>query len=204
MDSTLNDDLATDLLAGWPGIVDPNLLLKSRAADQINLYKLIKYVQESKLAYKIESYAGHVSEQEDPSKVAASSTPVLHTLVSFLTALTNLNTEGRIFYEKLPSTPPDIKLSYLLLSPTHAFSSIAEAGAGRYPRRRALCRRLMTTRHIFSLTLPRRRLPLSAAGTSYHHPTFACGPLLRLDPPRMPPQAQMYSSSASRKGVTSQ
>ena len=51
---------------------------------------------------------------------------MLHTLVSFLTALTNLSTEGRIFYEKLPGST-DIKLSYLLLSPTHAFSSIASA-----------------------------------------------------------------------------
>lgn len=42
-------------------------------------------------------------------------------------ALTNLSTEGRIFFEKLPSSPPDIKLSYLLLSPTHAFSSIASS-----------------------------------------------------------------------------
>jgi chromosome transmission fidelity protein 1 len=68
-------------------------------------------------------------EQESPSTAQkpATSTPVLHVLVSFLTALTNLSTEGRIFYEKLSATPPDIKLSYLLLSPTHAFSSIASA-----------------------------------------------------------------------------
>lgn len=44
-----------------------------------------------------------------------------------MTALTNLSEEGRIFYEKLPGPPADIKLSYLLLSPTHAFSSIASA-----------------------------------------------------------------------------
>ena len=101
------------------------MLLKNRSADQINLYKLIKYIHESKLAYKIESYATHVAEQDAASKAPISSTPVLHTLVSFLTALTNLSSEGRIFYEKIPSNPPDIKLSYLLLSPTHAFSFIA-------------------------------------------------------------------------------
>ncbi|KAK0648307.1 DNA repair helicase [Cercophora newfieldiana] len=111
------------------GIADPNGLLKHRGADQINLYQLIKYIHDSKLAYKAESYASHVEEQNFSASDTKSrvSTPVLHTLVSFLTALTNLSTEGRIFFEKLPGPPPDIKLSYLLLSPTHAFSSIAES-----------------------------------------------------------------------------
>ncbi|KAL1860654.1 hypothetical protein VTK73DRAFT_7216 [Phialemonium thermophilum] len=110
------------------GIVDPNLLLKGRGADQINLYRLIRYIQESKLAYKVEGYASHVEETQAGASTQPTSTttPVLHTLLSFLAALTNLSTEGRIFYEKLPGPPqPDIKLSYLLLSPTHAFSSIA-------------------------------------------------------------------------------
>ncbi|KAK3690454.1 helicase C-terminal domain-containing protein [Podospora appendiculata] len=116
---------------GEQGIADTNTLLKSRGADQINLYKLIRYIQESKLAYKVESYVSHTEEQDQSApqnKTSSSSSPVLHTLVSFLTALTNLSNEGRIFHERLPSTPgtpPDIKLSYLLLSPTHAFSSIA-------------------------------------------------------------------------------
>ncbi|KAL2268067.1 hypothetical protein VTJ83DRAFT_2913 [Remersonia thermophila] len=131
----------TGLLGGQTdqGILESSALLKARGADQINLYQLISYIQESKLAYKVESYAAHVEEQQqqqqqqqqDGSVVRSSSSPVLHTLVAFLTALTNLTAEGRIFYEKLPSSsstpnaPPDIKASYLLLSPTHAFSSIA-------------------------------------------------------------------------------
>lgn len=103
--------------------------MKARGADQINLYKLIRYIQESKLAYKAESYASHVEEQESAASNGRppSSTPVLHTLVSFLTALTNLSTEGRVFFEKIPGASSDIKLSYLLLSPTHAFSSIASS-----------------------------------------------------------------------------
>lgn len=87
------------------------------------MFELIQYVQESKLAFKIESYASHVEEQD--SKAHKSSTPVLHSLVSFLVALTNLSSEGRIFYQKSPG--PDIQLSYLLLSPTHAFSSVASS-----------------------------------------------------------------------------
>ncbi|KAK0668421.1 putative ATP-dependent RNA helicase [Cercophora samala] len=117
---------AQQQVKGDQGIADPNSLLKSRGADQINLYSLMKYIQDSKLAYKVESYVAHAEESQDSPK--SSSTPVLHTLVSFLTALTNLSTEGRIFYEKLPASEGhDIKLSYLLLSPTHAFSSIASS-----------------------------------------------------------------------------
>ncbi|KAK3936929.1 ATP-dependent RNA helicase chl1 [Diplogelasinospora grovesii] len=131
---SLTEFLDTTLTKGGnDGIADTNLLLKARGADQINLYKIIRYIQESKLAYKVESYVAHAEEQaSDPASVPRKSTPVLHTLVSFLTALTNLSNEGRIFYEKLQPTQSgignaDIKLSYLLLSPTHAFSSIANS-----------------------------------------------------------------------------
>lgn len=110
------------------GIVDPNALLKPKGVDQINLYKLIQYIQESKLAYKIEGYAAHVEELGESPSRPVSSTPVLHNLLSFLVSLTNLSSEGRIFYHKVPDgASPDIKLSYLLLSPTHAFSSITSA-----------------------------------------------------------------------------
>jgi chromosome transmission fidelity protein 1 len=109
------------------GIVDPNLLLKAKGADQVNLFQLIKYVQQSKLAFKVESYASHLDGVPTSSTHKPVSSPVLHTLVAFLSALTNLSSEGRVFYEKLPGTPPDVKLAYLLLSPTHAFSSIASS-----------------------------------------------------------------------------
>ncbi|KAK8044073.1 hypothetical protein PG993_004097 [Apiospora rasikravindrae] len=97
-------------LKGDQGIVDSNQLLKSKGADQINLFKLIQYVQESKLAYKIEGYVAHT--EQDPKKPAARSSSAASSTT------------------KPPTTKdqaPDIKLSYLLLSPTHAFSSIASA-----------------------------------------------------------------------------
>lgn len=103
--------------------MDPNDLTRPKGIDQINMFELIQYVQESKLAFKIESYASHVEEKEQNKGAPKSSTPVLHSLVAFLVALTNLSSEGRIFYQKIPG--PDIQLSYLLLSPTHAFSSVA-------------------------------------------------------------------------------
>ncbi|KAK1986075.1 DNA repair helicase [Colletotrichum cereale] len=116
-------------LKSTQGIVDSKVLLRCKGVDQINLFRLIQYIQESKLAYKIESYVAHVEEEAAGAShgkaTPRSSAPVLHTLSSFLVSLTNLSSEGRIFYEKLATDPPDIQLSYLLLSPTHAFSSIA-------------------------------------------------------------------------------
>lgn len=116
-------------MQGDQGIVDSGNLLKSKGADQINLFTLIQYIQESKLAYKIEGYVAHTEQDPKNPSPRSSSSPVLHSLVSFLVSLTNLSTEGRIFYNKTPAKDqqPDIKLSYLLLSPTHAFSSIASA-----------------------------------------------------------------------------
>ncbi|SPO05517.1 related to CHL1 - protein of the DEAH box family [Cephalotrichum gorgonifer] len=115
------------------GIVDSNALLRHKSIDQINMFKLVQYIQDSKLAYKIESYVSHIEEDrsssQGPAAAPRSATPVLHTLLSFLLALTNLSFEGRIFYQKDPSSTPggDIQLSYLLLSPTHAFSSITSS-----------------------------------------------------------------------------
>jgi chromosome transmission fidelity protein 1 len=121
------------------GIADSNTLLKHKSIDQINMFELIKYIQISKLAYKIESYVSHVEEQATATGPASSSspavtqqsarsptasTPALHALLSFLQALTNLSFEGRVFFQKL-DRHQDMQLSYLLLSPTHAFSSIA-------------------------------------------------------------------------------
>ncbi|GAO15845.1 hypothetical protein UVI_02051730 [Ustilaginoidea virens] len=111
------------------GIVEPNDLTRHKGIDQINLFELIQYIQESKLAYKIEGYAAHVENDKDGSKpgTVMSSTPVLHKLVSFLASLTNLSSEGRIFYQKIGRPTTDVQLSYLLLSPTHAFSSIVSS-----------------------------------------------------------------------------
>ena len=108
------------------GIVDAGALLKHKGADQVNLFELIKYIQMSKLAFKVEGYAAHVEEQ-DGSASRTSSGPVLHSVAAFLLALTNLSNEGRIFFERSSLPSPGIKLSYLLLSPTHAFSSVASS-----------------------------------------------------------------------------
>ncbi|GFP59854.1 ATP-dependent DNA helicase chl1 [Trichoderma asperellum] len=50
------------------GIVDPNDLTRHKGIDQINVYELIQYIQDSKLAYKIESYVAHVENDEESKK----------------------------------------------------------------------------------------------------------------------------------------
>ncbi|PHH92507.1 hypothetical protein CDD83_7144 [Cordyceps sp. RAO-2017] len=110
------------------GIVASSELTRPKGIDQINMYELVQYIQQSKVAYKIEGYAAHVEEDNVAPGATRSSTPVLHTLVSFLVALTNTSAEGRFFYRKLSGQPHnDLQLSYLLLSPTHAFSSIVSS-----------------------------------------------------------------------------
>ncbi|KAL2890441.1 hypothetical protein HOO65_020983 [Ceratocystis lukuohia] len=118
---------------GEHAIVSATELLSRKGADQINMFKLVEYVQESKLAYKIEGYLSYVeaeqAKQEGKSAPPAPSKPVLQTLVSFLLALTNLSFEGRIFFQKLEPRAQngDVQLSYLLLSPTQSFASIASS-----------------------------------------------------------------------------
>ncbi|PFH60170.1 hypothetical protein XA68_11358 [Ophiocordyceps unilateralis] len=105
------------------GIVAPSELTRPKGIDLLDMFGLIQYIQESRMAYKIEGYAAQVVAGEKPG-LRPSSTPVLHSLVSFLAALTNTSDEGRFFYRKTGSSSPDMQVSYLLLSPTHAFSSI--------------------------------------------------------------------------------
>lgn len=125
------------------GAVDSKSLLQANGADQINLFELSRYIQSSKLAYKIESYISYVEEQaqqagnrperaQTSQKRPSASMPVLHTLVSFILSLTHLSSEGRIFSQLIAASEsttgmPDVKLSYLLLSPAHAFSSIVSS-----------------------------------------------------------------------------
>ncbi|KAF6219414.1 hypothetical protein HO133_005240 [Letharia lupina] len=112
------------------GIVDVGHLMAGKGVDQINLYKLMRYLQESKLARKVENYTIHTEEQESKAKsrmereAHVSTTPVLTHVQSFLQTLTNPAAEGRFFYEK--DGNKDVSLKYMLLDPTHHFKEIVE------------------------------------------------------------------------------
>lgn len=110
-------------------------LMGGKAMDQVNLYKLTRYVQESKIARKVERYLVHTSEQEaavsmktvqqQPRKPTAS-TPVLTLISEFLKTLTNPSAEGRFFYARTlrDDGSADVTLRYLLLDPTEHFREI--------------------------------------------------------------------------------
>jgi len=116
------------------GIALEKELLAGKGVDQINLFKLINYLQESKLARKVEGYATHaaeVSNQTSKTQPAAqpkskpeSSTPVLHYVSSLLSALTHPSKEGQLFFAKSPGTPDGITLKFLLLDPSTHFQEI--------------------------------------------------------------------------------
>ncbi|MCJ1244549.1 ATP-dependent DNA helicase chl1 [Trapelia coarctata] len=101
-----------------------NNLLTGKGVDQINLYKLVRYLQESKLARKVDGYNVHISEPPaTSSETRPSTTPVLTHIQSFITTLMNPAKEGDFFYSK---TDTDIFLRYLLLDPTNSFREIVD------------------------------------------------------------------------------
>lgn len=108
------------------GILNVSDLMGGKGVDQINLYKLMRYLGESKLARKVEHYIVHAESQEpkSSSKIHPVSVPVLIHVQSFLQSLTNPASEGRFFYEKDEKDQTSIK--YMLLDPTHHFREVIE------------------------------------------------------------------------------
>jgi chromosome transmission fidelity protein 1 len=107
------------------GVLEVGQLMKGKGVDQINLYKLMRYLGESKLARKVDGYNTYIQEQNASSFAkAASSTPILARVHSFLLTLTNPASEGRFFYEKDGGTEVDLK--YMLLDPTEHFREVVE------------------------------------------------------------------------------
>ena len=105
------------------GIVNLVDLMSGKGVDQINLYKLSHYLEESKLARKVDGYVTHAQEGRANEKSEAVS-PVLMQVQSFFQVLTYPSAEGRFFYAKLESE--DYGLRYLLLDPLHHFKDIVE------------------------------------------------------------------------------
>lgn len=107
------------------GSLDVGELMTGKGVDQINLYKLMRYLGESKLARKVDGYITHI-EDEKATLFAKppSSSPVLTQVQSFLQTLTNPASEGRFFYEK--DEKNEVYLKYMLLDPTQHFREIVE------------------------------------------------------------------------------
>ena len=127
--SSYLETIATDKRSE-EGVVDVSALLAGKGVDQINLYKLMHYLQESKLARKVEGYIDYTDEQRLQTDTninescPVSTIPVLSHVQTFFQALTNPAAEGRFFYEKDESNV--VALRYMLLDPTHHFKEIVE------------------------------------------------------------------------------
>ncbi|KAF2402582.1 DNA repair helicase [Trichodelitschia bisporula] len=111
-------------------IVNVADLMAGNGVDQINLYKLARYLQESKLARKVDGYtdfaendAAQTKAKPVPTKDTPEPTvPVLTHIQSFLLALMNPSAEGRFFTAL--TEEKDILLKYMLLDPTHHFHDV--------------------------------------------------------------------------------
>jgi chromosome transmission fidelity protein 1 len=107
-------------------IVQYSELVAGKAVDQINTYKLSRYLQESKLARKVDGYVEHAEQQKKggSSQPREKTTmPVLFQVQSFILALMNPSSEGRLFFSK---TDEGVLLKYLLLDPTNHFREIVD------------------------------------------------------------------------------
>ena len=107
------------------GIAEYTELMAGKGVDQINLFKLDKYMTESKLARKVDGYIDFVEAAKHPSKqMGKTSSPTLMQVQSFLQTLTNPATEGCFFYSR--SEVGELGLKYMLLDPMHHFQDIVE------------------------------------------------------------------------------
>ncbi|KAJ4366557.1 ATP-dependent DNA helicase chl1 [Ascochyta clinopodiicola] len=116
------------------GLVDIASIMSGKGVDQINIFKLNAYLQESKLARKVDGYTayadvvgkeGTVSKQSyGTSQAPRQTVPVLMHVQSFLLSLMNPSAEGRFFYSK--EDGHELSLRYMLLDPTYHFKDIVE------------------------------------------------------------------------------
>ncbi len=168
-------------------LVNASDLMAEKGVDQINLFKLMRYLQESKLARKVEGYTLFTEQQKlaadgnnqsgsggssSSSRIVrtkgdAASMPVLTHVQAFLFALTHPSAEGRIFYTREEDNDGGGGgcLKYLLLDPTHHFREVVDearavilAGGTMSPVS-CLCFSCGTTRYSFVLISPSSPLP---------------------------------------------
>ncbi|KAL5113796.1 ATP-dependent DNA helicase chl1 [Pleosporales sp. CAS-2024a] len=125
------DKKATD------GLVDMLAILSGKGVDQVNMFKLDAYLQQSRLARKVDGYTTYYAstvadDKMSKSKVGVKKTleraprqhvPVLMHVQAFLLSLMNPSAEGRFFFSKEGA---QVTLRYMLLDPTYHFKDIVE------------------------------------------------------------------------------
>ncbi|EXJ95594.1 chromosome transmission fidelity protein 1 [Capronia coronata CBS 617.96] len=98
-------------------------LMSGKGVDQIRPHKLLRYLHESKLCHKVESYTEVQKDADDDGQGKG----VLMQFQNFMSVLMNPDEEGRFFVERHDG---DIIVRYTLLDPREHFREIvAEARA---------------------------------------------------------------------------
>lgn len=104
-------------------ITAAELLVGSRGLDQINFYKVEKYLRTSGLPRKVDGY-NRSQIMNDKQQDIRGSPPILMILQSFLGALNNPRREGRIFYSQ---EEEGMQFRYLLLDVSNVFLEIVDS-----------------------------------------------------------------------------
>jgi chromosome transmission fidelity protein 1 len=94
-------------------------LMSGKGVDQIKPHKLLQYLHESKLCYKVEGYADSQAQDKSPT----SSRSVLAHFQNFLAVLMNPDDEGQIFAHR---EEQDIIVRYTLLDPREHFRDVVQ------------------------------------------------------------------------------
>ncbi|PNS21686.1 hypothetical protein CAC42_1540 [Sphaceloma murrayae] len=167
------------------GVLDDSALLAGKGVDQINIYKLLTYLQGSKLARKVHGYLVNQIAQDVGNKTSSGETkivdqtPVLNTFQTFILTLTNPAKEGRFFYHKTADTH-GTKLRYVLLDPSQHFHDIVSSA-----RSVILCGGTMSPisdyrTQLFPYLPPSRIISLSCShvipASNLHVTTLSTGP----------------------------
>ncbi|TLD35402.1 DNA repair helicase [Venturia nashicola] len=147
-------------------------LMMGKGVDQINLFKLTRYLQDSKLARKVDGYVLHTEQEaqaaakkatprtQGPKAPKELSVPVLTHIQGFLLALMNPSAEGRFFYSKTKDDN-EITLKYMLLDPTFHFKEIVEEARAVILAGGTMSPMDDYIKHLFSYTSPTRIMTLS-------------------------------------------
>ncbi|ANB14288.1 Chl1p [Sugiyamaella lignohabitans] len=122
---------------------------ESSTADLINTYKLEKYLRQSKLAFKVDGYLEKLQDDLEDKNKEKSATKItqpgtvstvkvpakplkrlpkllLSKVISFLQAITNISSEGKVFYSRVAQSK-EFQLQYLLLDPSEQFKEVVSA-----------------------------------------------------------------------------
>ncbi|KAJ5937455.1 hypothetical protein N7454_004755 [Penicillium verhagenii] len=128
-------------------------LMAGKGVDQINPYKLSRYLQESKLARKVDGYVESSQKSQPALQRAKTTMPVLFHIQSFLLPLMNPSEEGRLFYQK---NNDDVVLKYMLLDPTNHFREIVEDARAVILAGGTMSPMSDYANHLFSYVAPER------------------------------------------------